>query len=235
MACDEYFLGLADKGIIDCAVRFFTWSPVSISLGYYQKSKDFDMEKINSDNILLVRRITGGNAIFHKNDFTYSAILKMGIKGLDNKRDFYDFLANVLKKSLLSLNIDCKINDKISIAEKNPDCFYSPSQYEIVDKNGKKLVGSAQKISKNAMLQHGSFFYDYNPEIIKKYLKNENFKDKKSNDNPKLDLKEIKKAFFSAFKKEFELSDYKLTKEDESEIIKIANDKYSKDAWIFRK
>ncbi|HOV13869.1 MAG TPA: biotin/lipoate A/B protein ligase family protein, partial [Spirochaetota bacterium] len=234
MAAEEYFFNLVENDSIYGVLRFFTWKPVSISLGYYQKIKYFDLDEIDKDGIKIVRRLTGGNAILHKNDFTYSLIIKNEMNDLLVKKDFYHYLANILKNSLTTLGVECNIKGDLEISEVNPDCFNSPSQYEIVDKNGNKLVGSAQKISKKCLLQHGSFFCNYDTQMIKKYFIYEGFKNSKTNSfyhNELIDVMTIEKAFYDSFKSQFELINYTLKEDDLLNIKNLSDIKYSKSEW----
>lgn len=236
MALDEYFMELVDNGILKGVLRFFTWKPLSISLGYYQKIRYFDLEKIKRDNIKVVRRLSGGNAIFHKNDFTYSLIIRNGVNSLTTKKDYYNFIAQILKKGLSSIGIDCCINSEIQIKENNPDCFYAPSQYEIIDSSGKKLIGSAQKISRQSLLQHGSFFYNYDPEIISQYLTDSSpYTGGEADDHSLLNSEIIENSFYYSFAEFFNFVKYSLTDNDIEGVNRIIENRYSREDWTFRR
>ena len=70
-------------------------------------------KNIKDDNLIVVRRITGGKALLHKNDLTYSIILKKGIHNLYNKKDYYFFIGDILKNALKMFVIKSTINSKI--------------------------------------------------------------------------------------------------------------------------
>ena len=88
MAIDEYFLTLVDDDKINGYLRFYKWIPSAISIGIFFNTKYLNKKNIQNDNLIIVRRITGGKALLHKNDLTYSIILKKGIYDLYNKKDY---------------------------------------------------------------------------------------------------------------------------------------------------
>lgn len=236
MATDEYFLNLVEQKKIKGILRFYTWSPLSISIGCFFKTKHLKFKKIKKNKITIVRRITGGNAILHDNDFTYCLILQKGIYNLNNKKNYYLFIADILKKALEKLGIDSIVNTNLSIRNNNPDCFDSISQYEISTNNGVKLIGSAQKISKNTLLQHGSFFHQYDQRKITEYfIKNNKIKSLNKYKNNKFDYNDISKYFKQSFNNYFYLNEYSLSKMDENLIEKLIKEKYSTNEWTFKK
>jgi len=234
MAMDDYFLNCVESGKFNGVLRFYTWKPASISLGYYQKTSNFNLDLIKNDNIEVVRRISGGNAIFHCNDFTYSLILKKDIYDIGTKKDYYFFIANILKKACENIGFNCTVKEELDILKNDPDCFFSTSQYEIVDSNGAKIIGSAQKMLKNSFLQHGSFFYNYNSSMILKYLNNKDIQIEIEAQKT-ISLDEIKLSFKNNFLEYFLLKEYFISQEEQKEIENIVNNKYSKKEWNFRK
>jgi len=238
MAADEYFCNQVERENFYGVLRFFTWMPSAISIGYYQKTRYFDLDKLKESGIKVVRRITGGNAIFHKGDFTYSIILKNDNNGISAKKEFYHMLAKILKDSLSSLGVESFINEKLNIKNTTPNCFSSTSQYEIVDDCGFKLIGSAQKITKEFILQHGSFFYNDNFNQISDYILLDRLDDVKNNKNPnkyKFEVSEIERVFLKEFVKNFNLINYELSENDIKNIELLIESKYSKDVWNFKK
>jgi len=237
MALDEYFLTLTENNKINGSLRLYKWKPTAISIGLFFNIKHLNENNIHKDKIIVVRRITGGKALLHKNDLTYSIILKKGIYNLYNKKDYYYFIGNILKNALYNLGIESTINTKVKNKISSPDCFNTVSQYELSTIYGKKLIGSAQKIEKNSMLQHGSFLFNYNPDQIQKYL-NSNIDSKLIDNkyNNDLTLKLNHQDYFKdAFEKSFNLIEYKLTDKDLKIINKLIKKKYSNDEWTFKK
>jgi len=147
--------------------RIYRWKPYCISLGYHQKLDEINIKKCNKDGIDIVRRETGGRAVYHSEEITYSMIIpKTSEFYSDSILEVYNKISNILVKTLKLSGIkgaelesgkapDFKelYKEKISSV-----CFSSTSTYEVVV-NGKKLVGSAQKRLKDSVLQHGSILF----------------------------------------------------------------------------
>jgi lipoate-protein ligase A len=160
MAVDEAILEFAGKGIVPPTLRLFSWFPACLSLGYAQPIQDVDLENLFSNGWEIVRRPTGGRAILHTDEITYSICgpntephLSGGVL------ESYQKLSRALLMALelMGINADSKENMvQLSQDDKNnPVCFEVPSNYEITVR-GKKLIGSAQARKKDSVLQHGS-------------------------------------------------------------------------------
>jgi lipoyl(octanoyl) transferase len=160
MAVDEAILEAAGSGKSPPTLRVYAWEPACLSLGYAQHETDVDRERLQSNGWDLVRRPTGGRAVLHVDELTYSV---MG--PLDDPRlagtvlESYNRLAAALVQalSLLGLRVEVQEHEagKPASREDNPVCFEMPSTYEITV-GGKKLVGSAQARRREGVLQHGS-------------------------------------------------------------------------------
>jgi lipoate-protein ligase A len=153
-------------------LRFYDWQPKCISLGFHQKESSFNLEKLASDNVDIIRRPTGGRAVFHANEITYSLIFPL--KRI-NKDELYhkSHLAFVTSVSLLMSGIDfAKSNSNFKELNKHKDginCFNSSAKFE-VQKLGKKIIGSAQRLYSNAILQHGSILLGPEHSNILNYI-----------------------------------------------------------------
>lgn len=233
MACDDYFLNRCEEKTITGILRFITWKPASISYGRFFNTKKLNMTSITTDGISLVRRPTGGNAILHLNDFTYSLILKKGCFDITTKKEYYVFIAQILQDALQTLGIQSRIKTSPSKVRNNADCFNSLSQYELSADNGLKLIGSAQKILNNAYLQHGSFFYPYDPGRIEKYLINTGKPGADKGKPHMFNYRDIAPVFKNAFNKKFILDDYKITDRDQEAIDSLIKTKYATKEWTF--
>src|SRR5579859_1906151 len=160
MAIDEAILEAVGKRQAPPTLRLFAWEPACLSLGYAQPAADVDQERLGAHGWDIVRRMTGGRAILHTEELTYSVALPQDHPLVAGTiLDSYRRLSMALLHALEALGIDAHA-DK---AEKpvgartplGPVCFEVPSNYEITA-NGKKLIGSAQVRKDDATLQHGS-------------------------------------------------------------------------------
>jgi lipoate-protein ligase A len=160
MAVDESILEHIHREESEPTLRLYAWEPPCLSLGYAQPFRDVDVERLKSRGWDVVRRITGGRAILHTDELTYSVtgstdepVLAGGVL------ESYNRLSKALLHAVraLSLPVEVKEYENAGHASSvtNPVCFEVPSTYEITV-NGKKLIGSAQARKKEGVLQHGS-------------------------------------------------------------------------------
>lgn len=159
MAVDEAVLEAVGRGDSLPTLRLYAWQPACLSLGYAQSYKDVDMTRLKSLGWDIVRRVTGGRAILHTDELTYSVIAppdEPRVRG--SVLESYIRLAQPLITAVreLGLPVEMKENTPASDATKGPVCFEVPSAYEIIV-DGKKLIGSAQARKKEGVLQHGTF------------------------------------------------------------------------------
>lgn len=158
MALDESILEHIGGGQSIPTLRLYSWSPACLSLGHAQPYADVDATRLEQRGWEVVRRATGGRAILHTDEITYSVIAPN-----DEPRvagtvlESYNRLAQALLLAVRQLELpvemqEGKTNDR---AVPNPVCFEVPSTYEITV-DGKKLIGSAQARKKEGVLQHGS-------------------------------------------------------------------------------
>ncbi|MBN2550804.1 MAG: lipoate--protein ligase family protein [Anaerolineales bacterium] len=160
MAVDEAILEAAGGGDVPPTLRLYAWEPACLSLGYAQPYTDVFLPGLAAHGWELVRRPTGGRAILHVDELTYSVCGPHDEPRLAGSvLDSYRVLAGALLRALHMLDIPAQANEKsrqnASSQAQNPVCFEAPSNYEIIVQ-GKKLVGSAQRRSKDGVLQHGS-------------------------------------------------------------------------------
>jgi lipoate-protein ligase A len=159
MAVDESILEHIHRSKAMPTLRLYSWNPPCLSLGHAQSFSDVDMERVKAHGWEVVRRLTGGRAILHTDELTYSVtgsteepILAGGIL------ESYNRLAQALMFAMRELGLPVEIKEeevsRVS-GETNPVCFEVPSTYEITV-NGKKLIGSAQARNGKGVLQHGS-------------------------------------------------------------------------------
>ena len=162
MAMDQTIANLVTIGKSPATLRIYNWQPFCLSLGYHQKIDDINLRTCEDLNIYVVRRPTGGKAVFHANEITYSVIAPFSSNIYQNTiAETYYLLAGWLSKCLQSLGVGTELVPELNSSEKqklfrNPSCFSTASEYEITVV-GKKIVGSAQRRWQGVVLQHGSF------------------------------------------------------------------------------
>jgi lipoate-protein ligase A len=159
---------LLDKPLL----RFYGWKPPCISLGYHQKASDVLQDQCMQEELDVVRRPTGGRAILHAEELTYSVIYPY--HDLDIT-DFYRLIHLPFVEALKEMEIDASFEasqaDFRSIYKTDRSflCFASSAKYE-VEISGKKLIGSAQRVYENAILQHGSILLGPQHENLVNFL-----------------------------------------------------------------
>jgi lipoyl(octanoyl) transferase len=157
----------------EAVLRLYGWNPYCISLGMNQTEESLNLNKVLADKIDVVKRPTGGRAILHSEELTYSVIYPSNNNYSLN--DLYLEVNLALKKGLVLFDeklIDVDLENttphfpSFYKEEKSAVCFSVSSKYEI-NYYGKKLVGSAQRKIGNVILQHGSILYgDYHKNIV---------------------------------------------------------------------
>jgi len=158
MALDESILEHIGHGASLPTLRLYAWTPACLSLGYAQPFADVDMARLKECGWEVVRRATGGRAILHTDELTYSVIAPLDDPRVEGSiLESYNRLAQALLLAVKSLEIPVEMKEgkADNVAVPNPVCFEVPSTYEITV-NGKKLIGSAQARKKEGVLQHGS-------------------------------------------------------------------------------
>ncbi len=165
MAIDEAILNAIADGDAPPTLRFFAWEPATLSLGYGQPFADVDTARLSARGWGLVRRPTGGRAILHTDELTYSVAAPMDeprVVGsvVESYRRLSDGLLAGLQRLGLQAHADRKDPSTVTRAPDgtpimNPVCFEVPSDYEITA-DGRKLLGSAQVRKRGVVLQHGT-------------------------------------------------------------------------------
>lgn len=155
MAIDRWLLEQHRLGLHPPALRFYTWSPIAISLGYHQhRWPEFWNNLIWQEQpIELVRRPTGGRAVLHQGDLTY-AVITSGLIG--SRMQVYQTLCEFLIQGWRSLGVELHYGNAGRGYIHNPNCFGTATGADLVFANGSKFIGSAQLCRGNAILQHGS-------------------------------------------------------------------------------
>ena len=158
MAVDEAILQAVAAGSQPPTLRFYGWSPPSLSLGRNQPLADADLAACRGADIDVVRRPSGGQAVLHADELTYSAILMQSDpRSEGGVLEAYRRISDGLLLGLQALGVAAiqAMGQRDEEHATTPICFETPSEYEVTV-GGRKLVGSAQWRSRGGVLQHGS-------------------------------------------------------------------------------
>jgi lipoate-protein ligase A len=156
MAVDAAILEAVSAGDALPTLRLYGWERPCVSLGYGQHVGDVDLEQLNARGWDIVRRPTGGKAILHTDELTYSVALPIEHPlAQGGVVESYREISKALLAALRTLGTNPQADRKTEGGEISVVCFETPSHYEITV-NGKKLVGSAQVRRKAGVLQHGT-------------------------------------------------------------------------------
>lgn len=159
MAVDEAVLESVYTGDSPATLRLYDWEPACLSLGHAQPFSEVNVQALADNGWEVVRRPTGGRAILHVDELTYSVIAPESEPRVSGGvLESYLRLSEALMDALIRLGLDPQANKhkrQEKADKENPVCFEVPSYYEITI-NGKKLIGSAQARRKEGILQHGT-------------------------------------------------------------------------------
>lgn len=258
MAMDEALLNFVSRGEIDPVIRFYTWNPATLSIGYFQRlTKEIDIDKVEEKGYGLVRRQTGGRGVLHDKELTYSVIVPESHPGMPSTvTEAYRVISEGLLEGFKHLGFDASFAIPRSKEERaklkqsrSAVCFDAPSWYELVVE-GRKIAGSAQVRQKGVILQHGSLLQDVDiDDLFDMFIfKNERLKDKMKqafvdkavaiNDisDRYITLEEMEEAFEIGFKKGLDINFKPLElNQNQKEEINTLIEKYKSDEWNYRK
>ena len=169
MDCDLYLVN-EFKLTRTSVLRFYRWKPYCISLGKNQDESDINAALAEQDGIEIVKRPTGGKAVLHAEELTYSVVMESA--GL-SVRESYNLISEALAEGLRMLGADLELSQSSADFRKlyhDPSaipCFSTSAVYE-VEHCGRKLIGSAQHRFGDILLQHGSILIgDFHKQIVK--------------------------------------------------------------------
>lgn len=211
MAFDEELLERARSGETTPVLRLYGWSPPAVSLGRFQTfEKSVNRDVCTSLGIDVVRRVTGGRAVLHDRELTYSIVARTDNPLFpDDILGTYRTIASGLLAGFRNIGIRAEMVAHSSRHAalvrkevKQPACFSSPSWYEIIV-NNRKIVGSAQRRVSGAFLQHGSILIDYDGALEASVIRGGCAGDFATSINREalrsVPLQDIKKAFVQGF------------------------------------
>lgn len=155
MAIDHWLLEQHRLGLQPPVLRFYTWEPAAISLGYHQSVYPEFWQNLmwHGQPVDLVKRPTGGRAVLHQGDLTYAVIAS----GLAERRtEAYQQICEFLIQGWRSLGLHLEYGDLKRSYIHNSNCFAIATGADLVTDSGCKFIGSAQLRRNQAILQHGS-------------------------------------------------------------------------------
>lgn len=236
MAIDRAILVANSEGKVPPTVRLYGWVPPAISIGYFQSlTEEVDIDACKKFGVEYVRRITGGGAVFHDKELTYSIVIPESHPELPkNIIKSYGRICGAIIKGLHRLEIESE---------------YAPINDIIV--NGRKISGSAQTRKARTVLQHGTILMDVDVDTMFSLLKvpNEKIKDKLITDvkqrvtsikhiwGREAQFEEVARAMKQGFEEEFhiKLVEGTLTKEELLRAKKFEKDCFSSKDWNHRR
>jgi lipoate-protein ligase A len=251
MAMDEAVIEGLQQGTSLPLLRIYKWNPPTITIGYFQSAKDIDFERCMNDGIGVVRRLTGGRAVLHWEELTYSILFSSEDFTPFHKKEIFTFIACCLVGSLSRLGIHAGIAEKTRGDMRSADCFAAPAQYEVESTGQQKLIGSAQTIKDCVVLQHGSIPYTGRYTNIAKYLKRDARSGSKDTAPKSAALKsatslsrvsgrnvsdeELLEALREGFSERLPLIEGSLTEVEKNRTKDLAFRKYASDDWMFKR
>jgi lipoate-protein ligase A len=150
-------------------LRFYGWSRPSVSIGYFQElPKEINYERCRLSDVRVVRRITGGKAVYHRDEVTYSIAAASSTDLFpDDVAGTYQIISLCLMRGLASLGIHANLAEAAFFrTDKKPApdtcCFSAPAGNELMVA-GRKICGSAQTRIRGGFLQHGSMLMTFDP------------------------------------------------------------------------
>lgn len=251
MAVDEALFRSVIEGKSPPTIRFYRWKPPTVTLGYFQDmEKEIETHICQKKGIQVVRRLTGGRAILHDQELTYSITANEKEKQVAGSIiESYLKISQALVNGLKIYGIDVEMMARPSKEKGSAACFDAPSWHEIVWK-GRKLVGSAQTRKQGFLLQHGSLPVSLDVKLLFELLKipNEQLKERlKKNFQQKavsleeitgraVDYKKLIEALVQGFSETFRIKLVldELSKEERVIAKNLKETKYGQKAWNYR-
>lgn len=172
MQKDSDLLDFAINEQIDYPIfRLYGWKPACVSFGRNQNSDFIDKDVLKKNNIDVVKRLTGGRALLHDNEITYSCIFPVSyLQNGENVTKSYMEISQFLINMFASIGIALDFGTTKPVNTKHDYCMLISTGADLCYR-GKKLIGSAQCRKNGYILQHGSILYDFNRDLLEKIFK----------------------------------------------------------------
>jgi lipoate---protein ligase len=236
MGIDEALIGSVSGGEAPPTLRLYRWAPACVTVGYFQSLEaEVDLGACAAAGVDAVRRLTGGGAVFHDREITYSIVLPLGHElAPEDILESYRRICSGLVRGLGFLGVEASFEPINDIAV-----------------GGKKISGNAQTRKSACLLQHGTVLMDLEPErmfsllkVPAEKLKGKLIEDVKSRvtslrailgrDLAYVDAASaLRRGFAEAWGAEFE--DAGLSEAEEREARRLASERFSRPEWSFRR
>lgn len=166
MSQDAALLAAMDRNLIPPTLRFYGWSAPAVSLGRHQDRSDINEAACRDAGIEIVRRVTGGRAVLHYQELTYALVAPLAFtpfsRGLISS---YRCLNHIFYNVLMKLGATAQeAGPQRRDSAVTANCFAEPAAWELIFQ-GKKVIGSAQRRTARALLQHGSILIAFDAEL----------------------------------------------------------------------
>ncbi len=241
MAIDEAILTARTRNLAPNTIRFYRWNPSAVSIGKFQNiENEVQLDKCKKYGVDVVRRITGGGAVYHdtEGEITYSVVANKKDLKAENINAVYAKFYGGIAEALKILGINADFNE--GNAKTCPNLIV----------NSKKISGSAQSHKKGVVLQHGTLLVDVDLEEMFTFLrvpwaktcmevvnvaKNKITSIKKELGKT-VSVEEVNNALSEGFKKalNIQLLEGELTPYENEIASKLYKEKYTTDEWNFK-
>jgi lipoate-protein ligase A len=248
MAIDEAMLDVHIQGEMLPTLRVYQWDPPALSLGYNQSIEhDVDLTRCQEARIEVVRRITGGGAVLHAQELTYSIVSTVNDGIPESIAGSYRFLSQGLIASYKILGLDVELQPGRNTMS-SAACFLKATLADLTYQ-GRKLAGSAQARRGNALLQHGSLPIHSHADLLFSLLR---FDSELSREKARslfnkrmltlsevagrdIDIQELKDCLRKGFAQALGIQFYEdsLAEEETRRSQELASEKYSTHAWNY--
>lgn len=160
MGADQYLSDTLANSPYDFAIRFYTWKPPALSLGKHQSLDGVNLDYCRRSGWDVVQRPTGGRALLHLNDLSYSIVTSIGEDSYQKLHRIYSCAAKAISQSLTLLGINSTYQEAVKgskgkMSFRNRACLSSRTRGEVTAR-GRKVACAAQRVYRDVILQHGS-------------------------------------------------------------------------------
>ena len=171
MALDHALLLCAREDGFLPVLRFQRWEPPAVSLGRFQDISELDLEECARRGIEVVRRPTGGKALLHLDDFTYSVVLPPSYPLPPELMARYRRISGGIIRALGKLGLEVRVGDDPGGAYRAMTACFASGNAADLKVNGRKICGSAQLARKGAVLQHGTLYLEDNSWLFHRLIR----------------------------------------------------------------